>query len=230
MIGQVATLRREVKTVADLHASVSAGSHELLEAQLADTGPRVEILGRGARPANIAIIGVAGIFPKAESVDELWDNVLDKVDGIVEIPRERWDWRLYFDEDRASPDHIYSRWGGFLDDLLFDPMRYGIPPRALKSIDPLQLMTLDVVRRCLADAGIENATDVHEHTSVILGASGGAGDVGAQYAVRAEMPRFLGALAPAAAERLPQWTEDSFAGILLNVAAGRAPTVSISAA
>ena len=73
-------------------------------------------------------------------------------------------------------------------------MRYGIPPRSLKSIDPLQLMTLDVVRRCLADAGIENATDVHERTSVILGASGGAGDVGAQYAVRAEMPRFLGAL------------------------------------
>ena len=221
MIGQVATLRREVETVADLHASVSAGSHQLLAAQLADTEPRVEMRGRGPRPADVAIIGVAGIFPKAESVDELWDNVLDKVDGIVEIPRERWDWRLYFDEDRASPDHIYSRWGGFLDDLLFDPMRYGIPPRALKSIDPLQLMTLDVVRRCLADAGMENATDVHERTSVILGASGGAGDVGAQYAVRAEMPRFLGALAPAAAERLPQWTEDSFAGILLNVAAGR---------
>ena len=56
---------------------------------------------------------------------------------------------------------------------------------------------------------------------MILGASGGAGDVGAQYAVRAEMPRFLGTLAPQAAGRLPQWTEDSFAGILLNVAAGR---------
>jgi len=222
MIGQVATLRQDVKTVADLHHSVSVGAHQLLEARLADAPPRGEILARRARPADIAIIGAAGIFPKADSVDELWDNILDKVDGIVEIPRERWDWRLYFDEDRASPDHIYSRWGGFLNDLLFDPLRYGIPPRSLKAIDPLQLMTLEVVRRCLADAGLENATEVHEHTSVILGASGGAGDVGAQYAVRAEMPRFLGTLAPQAAGRLPQWTEDSFAGILLNVAAGRA--------
>ena len=175
-----------------------------------------------ARPADIAIIGLSGIFPKADSVDELWDNILDKVESTVEIPRERWDWRLYFDEDRASPDHIYARWGGFLNDLLFDPLRYGIPPRSVKAVDPLQLMTLEIVRRCLADAGLENATEVHERTSVILGASGGIGDVGAQYAVRAEMPRFLGSLPPQAAERLPQWTEDSFPGILLNVAAGRA--------
>ena len=222
MIGQVATLRRDIRTVAELHHSVSSGAHELLEAQLAESAPHVEIRSPVARPADIAIIGLTGLFPKADSVDELWDNILDKVEGTVEIPRERWDWRLYFDEDRASPDHIYARWGGFLNDLLFDPLRYGIPPRSVKSVDPLQLMTLEIVRRCLADAGLENATEVHERTSVILGASGGIGDVGAQYAIRAEMPRFLGSLPQKAAERLPQWTEDSFPGILLNVAAGRA--------
>ena len=91
----------------------------------------------------------------------------------------------------------------------------------MKAVDPLQLMTFEVVRRCLADAGLENAPELHERTSVILGASG-IGDVGAQYAVRAEMPRFIGALSPQAAARLPQWSEDSFAEILLNVAAGRA--------
>ena len=222
MIGQVATLRRDVKTVAELHRSISLGAHELLKAQLAETSPPVEIRSPAARPADIAIIGLAGLFPKADSVDELWDNILDKVEGTIEIPRERWDWRLYFDEDRASPDHIYARWGGFLNDLLFDPLRYGIPPRSVKAVDPLQLMTLEIVHRCLADAGLENATEVQERTSVILGASGGIGDVGAQYAIRAEMPRFLGSLPPKAAERLPQWTEDSFPGILLNVAAGRA--------
>ena len=40
--------------------------------------------------------------------------------------------------------------------------------------------------------------------------------------VRAELPRFTGELIPRLAGRLPKWTEDSFAGILLNVAAGRA--------
>src|SRR6185437_1012327 len=61
-----------------------------------------------------------------------------------------------------------------------------------------------------------------ERASIILGASGGAGDVGAQYAVRSELPRFTGSLEAEPASRLPTWTEDSFAGILLNVAAGRA--------
>ena len=221
MIGQVATLRREVKTVADLHHSVGVGAHKFLSARNVNSVSSVPAQTSPARPADVAIIGVAGIFPKADSIAELWENILDKVDGTIEIPRERWDWRLYFNEDRTSPDSIYSRWGGFLNDLLFDPLQYGIPPRAMKAVDPLQLMTLEVVRRCLADAGLENAPELHERTSVILGASG-IGDVGAQYAVRAEMPRFIGALAPQAAARLPQWSEDSFAGILLNVAAGRA--------
>ncbi|KKK96609.1 hypothetical protein LCGC14_2661050, partial [marine sediment metagenome] len=113
----------------------------------------------------------------------------------------------------------------FLQDMPFDPMRYGLPPRSIKALDPLQLMTLDLARRCLDDAGMggqgEQTGLPRLRTSVILGASGGAGDVGAQYAVRSEMPRFLGGLDPEAADRLPEWTEDSFAGILLNVAAGR---------
>jgi acyl transferase domain-containing protein/NAD(P)H-dependent flavin oxidoreductase YrpB (nitropropane dioxygenase family)/NAD(P)-dependent dehydrogenase (short-subunit alcohol dehydrogenase family) len=221
MIGQVATLRREVKSVADLHHSVSVGARKFLSTRNVNAVSRVAAQTSPARPADIAIIGVAGIFPKADSIPELWENILDKVDGTVEIPRERWDWRLYFNEDRTSPDSICSRWGGFLNDLLFDPLQYGIPPRAVKAVDPLQLMTLEVVRRCLADAGLENAPELRERTSVILGASG-IGDVGAQYAVRAEMPRFIGALAPQAAARLPEWSEDSFAGILLNVTAGRA--------
>jgi acyl transferase domain-containing protein len=144
------------------------------------------------------------------------------VDAIDEIPPHRWDWRLYFDPDRHAADKIYSRWGGFLADMVFDPTRYGIPPVAIKAVDPLQLMTLVVVDQCLQDAGYGGADVDRRHVSIILGASGGAGDVGAQYAVRAEMPRFCGALDAEVAERLPKWTEDTFAGILLNVAAGRA--------
>ena len=48
-----------------------------------------------------------------------------------------------------------------------------------------------------------------------------AGESRGQYAVRAETPRFAGVLDENIADRLPEWTEDSFPGILLNVAAGR---------
>jgi acyl transferase domain-containing protein len=175
------------------------------------------------RPADIAIIGVGAVLPKAATARAFWENIVNAVDAIGEIPPHRWDWRLYYDANRQAPDKIYSKWGGFLDDMPFDPMRYGIPPASIKAIDPLQLMTLEVVNQALRDAGYAADRDYdRERVSIILGASGGAGDVGAQYAVRAETPRFAGALDEETAARLPTWTEDSFAGILLNVAAGRA--------
>ncbi|MCU0839433.1 MAG: SDR family NAD(P)-dependent oxidoreductase, partial [Rhodospirillales bacterium] len=219
MIGQAATAIDRLSSVADLHHSVSDGAGEVIAAQVQVAEPPAS--RPALRPADIAVIGLAAIFPKAGDVHQYWENILDQVDAITEIPPERWDWRLYFDGDRHAPDKIYSRWGGFVDDLPFDPMRYGIPPVAMTSIDPLQLMTLAVVERCLLDAGYAGRAFNRERVSVILGASGGAGDVGAQYAVRAEMPRFLGELNAEAAQRLPKWTEDTFAGILLNVAAGR---------
>ncbi|MCS0494083.1 SDR family NAD(P)-dependent oxidoreductase [Ancylobacter sp. MQZ15Z-1] len=217
MIGQVATLRDAVVSVADVHRAVCEDALALLDAM-----PAAQSVARKApRPADVAVVGLGGIFPKAANVAEYWENILGKVNAITEIPSHRWDWRIYFDPDRSAPDKIYSRWGGFLDDLLFDPLRYGIPPNSISAIDPLQLMTLEVVRACLGDAGFEHLNASRERCSLILGASGGAGDVGAQYAVRSEMPRFLGGLDEDAAARLPRWTEDSFAGILLNVAAGR---------
>jgi len=50
---------------------------------------------------------------------------------------------------------------------------------------------------------------------------GGLGDLGLGYGIRSSLPMLLGEVAEPVLERLPEWTEDSFAGILLNVAAGR---------
>ncbi|MCG6870709.1 MAG: SDR family NAD(P)-dependent oxidoreductase [Gammaproteobacteria bacterium] len=216
MLGQVATLAQKVGSVADLHASVTEAVRPYLQHLPVD----VEAAPT-ATPCDIAIIGVGAVLPKAVDATEFWENVVDSVDGITEIPADRWDWRLYYDPDRSAPDKIYSKWGGFLADMKFDPMHYGIPPRSIKAVDPMQLMTLEVVRATLEDAGYADPETDHSQTSLILGASGGAGDVGAQYAVRAETTRFTGELDADLAGRLPKWTEDSFAGILLNVAAGR---------
>ena len=35
------------------------------------------------------------------------------------------------------------------DDLAFDPMQYGMPPKAIESVDPMQLMGLEVAWRTL---------------------------------------------------------------------------------
>jgi len=219
MLGQVATLRAAVTSVEALHQEVSSGAAELLAVHGAG---QKAVPGRvTGQPADIAIIGVATVLPKANSARAYWENIVTKVDAITEIPAHRWDWRLYFDADRNAKDKVYSKWGGFLDDLPFDPTRYGMPPKSIESVDPMQLMGLEVARRTLADAGYAERPFDRERASVILGASGGAGDFGMQYGLRSELPRFSGQLPAEVAERLPEWTEDSFAGILPNVAAGR---------
>src|SRR5579883_1739506 len=186
----------------------------------AQSGERTGPL-RQAQPADVAIVGLDCLLPKAPGVRRFWANLLNKVDAITDVPGERFNIGLYYDQERKARDKIYSRWGGFLEDVPFDPLRYGIPPNALASIDPMQLLSLVVVDRALRDAGYHDRDFPRETTSVIFGVSGGLGDLGVQYAVRATLPHLIGQTPEALLDRLPAWTEDSFAGILPNVVAGR---------
>ena len=218
MIGQVATLRDKVVSVKALHEDVSRGSTEIL------SNPSLVIDNSqkpAENPSDIAIIGISTLVPKAAYPETFWENILKKLDTITEIPASRWDWRLYYDPDPKAPDKVYSKWGGFLDDVPFDPLSFGIPPKSLKSIEPLQLLTLEAVRRALKDAGLSSGNFDREMTSVILGAGGGIADMGQQYATRSEIPRFVEAPPDSTWQRLPEWTEESFPGLLLNVIAGR---------
>jgi acyl transferase domain-containing protein/NAD(P)H-dependent flavin oxidoreductase YrpB (nitropropane dioxygenase family) len=221
MIGQVAALRKATCRVAELHRTVSIDGTALL-----DRTPVTSVTTAFEQPAtslssDIAIIGMGCLLPHASDVRTLWGKILDKADAIGEIPRDRFDSDRYYDADRHARDKIYSKWGGFLGEIPFDPMKYGIPPASLPSIDPFQLLTLDVVSQALRDAGYEDRPFDRERTSVILGASGGVGDLGFRYGIRAGLPMVMDEVPEETRARLPEWTEDSFAGVLLNVAAGR---------
>ncbi|HZX48069.1 MAG TPA: SDR family NAD(P)-dependent oxidoreductase [Nitrospirota bacterium] len=220
MIGQLAAMRDNPCTVEELHRDVSIkGSgrlDEIVEPQSAEI-PHL----REAQPCDIAIIGMACLLPKAGDLQTYWENILNKVDAITEIPKDRWDWRDYFDPNPKEKDKVYSKWGGFIDPIQFDPIRYGMPPNTLSSIEPLQLLTLEVVRMAIEDAGYSDRPFSRESTSVIIGASGGAAELGQQYSFRSSLPMFFRDVPQDLLSGLPEWTEDSFAGILLNVAAGR---------
>lgn len=223
MIGQVAGLRQAVTTVADLHHDVSVGSSQLLE-NLAAEGDEISDAKAAPAPADVAIIGVGALLPKATDARTYWENILNKVNAITEVPPDRWDWRRYYDEDKSARDRVYSRWGGFLDDIPFDPLSYGMPPTSLRSIEPLQLLTLEAVRAAIEDAGYARRPFPRERTAVILGASG-VSDLGLLYGVRSTLPSYVDGeehgLTDALADVLPEWTEDSFPGVLMNVTSGR---------
>lgn len=237
MIGQVASMHDKILTIKELHQSISEGSVEVLEKlpEVAHLTKNQQITAAAANASqrakprrdgwdNIAIVGMSCMFPKASDINEYWHNILAKVDAIEEVPIEQWDWRNYYDQDPLARDKIISKWGGFLRPMTFDPTKYGIPPSSLTSIDPMQLMLLEVTQRALEDAGYSNRSFGRKKTSVIL-ANAGHGPVTALMSLRSMLGWKLAHLDDNAkeqiAEILPEWTEDSFAGYLGNVAAGR---------
>ncbi|MEN8719369.1 MAG: beta-ketoacyl synthase N-terminal-like domain-containing protein, partial [Oceanococcaceae bacterium] len=221
MIGQVASLHDRPTTVAELHARVCADSRVVLAERVAAlAGDATSDSVAAPLPADVAVVGINVILPQAQDNNTFWGKLVGLEKTITEVPRERWDLDLYFDPDKSARDKIYSRWGGFLDDVVFDPTQYGIAPNSMRSIDPLQLLALESTARALKDTGWGDDFD-REHTSIILGAGGGVGELGLQYGVRAEIPRFVENPDEGVWDRLPEWTNESFAGVLLNVAAGR---------
>jgi acyl transferase domain-containing protein/NAD(P)H-dependent flavin oxidoreductase YrpB (nitropropane dioxygenase family) len=218
MIGQAASLHEGLVRIDDLHADVSEGAARLV----ADAAEDLPVAPAApAKPADVAIVGISVLLPGAHSTEEYWTNILRKTNSITEIPAHRWDWRLYYDPDKNAPDKIYSKWGGFLDEVPFNPLEFGIPPNSLKNIEPLQLLALEATRRALVDAGYENGGFDKERASVIFGVGGGLADLGQQFAARSEIPRILGPVKKEAMDRLPEWTGETFPGLLFNIVTGR---------
>jgi acyl transferase domain-containing protein/NAD(P)H-dependent flavin oxidoreductase YrpB (nitropropane dioxygenase family)/NADP-dependent 3-hydroxy acid dehydrogenase YdfG len=231
MIGDVARLCSAVTTIADLHAAVTDGAGQFLTeraAQLAaEAGP-----GQAQAPLDVAIVGMAGVFPQAGDLAEFWSNILRNHDAITEVPTGRWDPATYFTGDGANSlngrSGTPSKWGGFLPEIPFDALRYGIPPAALASIEPVQLLSLEVAARALRDAGYagpagpaagDRAFD-RERTAVVFGAEPGT-DLSAAYGFRALYPQLHGEMPEALDSQLPDLTADSFPGVLANVISGR---------
>ncbi|TDB82921.1 SDR family NAD(P)-dependent oxidoreductase [Actinomadura sp. KC216] len=217
MLGQVAALRSATTSVAALHEQVTAGASAFLAARAEELGIAAARPAAGAaRPADVAIIGIGCVFPGAGDADAYWANIVAGTDSITEVTR--WDPETYYDPsgDGKTP----SKWGGFLPDVPFDALAYGIPPNALGSIDPIQLLSLEVAARALKDAGYADRPFDRARTSVYFGADGG-NDLGTAYRMRAALPSYFGEVPAGLDEQLPRPTEDSFPGVLTNVIAGR---------
>ncbi|WP_203991239.1 type I polyketide synthase [Virgisporangium aurantiacum] len=226
MAGQVAVLRDKVTTVEDLHAQVTSGAKAWLASRAAAlpvAAPPSTVDAAAPQPLDVAIVGLAGIFPGAPDTASYWANVLAGVDAVTEVPAERWDPVRHYGE---GGDRVPSRWGGFLPRVPFDPFAYGIPPASLASIEPVQLLALEVAARALADAGYaappggDGRPFDRSRTSVIFGAESG-GELSNAAMMRAALPGYLAEVPAALTAQLPTFTEDTFPGVLANVIAGR---------
>ncbi|MFJ9786718.1 SDR family NAD(P)-dependent oxidoreductase [Amycolatopsis sp. NPDC101161] len=218
MAGEVAVLRSAVTTIADLHHAVGEGANEVLRERAAAFAVETPEPPAPA-PLDIAIVGMACMFPQAPDLATFWANVLAGADAVTEVPPQRWDTSLYYDPE-GQGERTPSRWGGFLPEIGFDPLKYGIPPSSLASIEPVQLLALEAAHRALVDAGYEDRPFDRARTSVVFGAEAGS-DLSNAMSLRTVLPSYVGELPSALDDQLPRITEDSFPGVLANVIAGR---------
>ena len=94
---------------------------------------------------SIAIVGLSCRFPGANNLDEFWHLLENGIDGIKEVPADRWDIDSFLDPDPDEKGKMVTRFGGFIDDVdKFDSQFFGISPREATYMDPQQRILLEV--------------------------------------------------------------------------------------
>ncbi|HUF90160.1 MAG TPA: beta-ketoacyl synthase N-terminal-like domain-containing protein [Gemmatimonadota bacterium] len=127
---------------------------------------------RSPPSSDVAIIGMACVFPGARDLDAFWDNLVAGRDAISDAPPQRID-PVFFDPEASELDRLYCRRGGFVDDLVeFDALKWGLMPVAVRGSEPDQLLSLDAADAALDDAGYRDREPPRERTGVILGRGG----------------------------------------------------------
>lgn len=182
----------------------------------------------------IAIIGMSALFAQAKNLQEYWQNILGKVNGITEVPESAWNLEDYYDPDPKAPDKTYGKWGGFLPKIDFDPLEFGLPPDTLEALDSAHLLGLVMAKQALEDAGYGQGKEFNrETTGVILGGSGLWKSITPltsrlQYPLWKKICQKSG-LSQEQTDKIIEnmkaayvpWQENSFPGMLPNVVAGR---------
>lgn len=151
----------ETETYSQAGASRSLHQSERLTTEISEQrGPinesgvaRKNVTAAGAT-RDIAIIGMSGRYPKADSVDQFWENLKLGVDAIEEVPAARWDHRKYYSPAVKKPGTTNSKWGGFIENVeKFDAAFFKISPREANYMDPQQRLFLEVAWAACEDAG-----------------------------------------------------------------------------
>ncbi|KAM9988250.1 hypothetical protein ACTFIZ_003606 [Dictyostelium cf. discoideum] len=120
---------------------------------------------------DIAIIGIGFRIPgcKEYTPSELWDNLMNKFNGVGKTT-ERWSDNYHLSGDISNGNSgllPLKEW------RKFDPTFFGVNPTMVPTIDPQQRILLKCTWEALEDAGIDPIKLRGSNTSIFIGCSTG---------------------------------------------------------
>lgn len=118
---------------------------------------KAQLAEESGQSRDVAVIAMAGKFPKANTIQEFWDMIKNKGEGISFFDLEEIDPLIR--AEALEPNYIRAR--GIVDGVEnFDPEFFGINPRLAAIMDPQQRLFLEICHEALEKAGwIANRPD-----------------------------------------------------------------------
>jgi acyl transferase domain-containing protein len=182
----------------------------------------------------VAVVGMASIFPQAKDLQEYWEKIIQKVDCITDVPATHWDVEAHYDPDPKAPDKTYCKRGGFIPEIEFNPLEFGLPPNLIEMTDVSQLLSLIVAKQAMEDAGYSQSQSFdRDRVGVILGSAAGK-PLSMPFGARLQSPVWEKTLKSSGLSdedvqkivakmksAYTEWEENAFPGMLANVIAGR---------
>ncbi|AFY41388.1 type I polyketide synthase [Nostoc sp. PCC 7107] len=226
--------------LAELEAQINSCEKTLIrfieeKKMTTDKPMSINKINRQLQQNPIAIVGMASLFAKARNLREYWQNIINKIDCITDVPSSHWSVEDYYDPNPRTPeDKTYCKRGGFIPEVDFNPMEFGIPPSILEVTDVSQLLSLVIAKEAMEDAGYGESREFSRETiGVVLGVAM-AKQLGMPLAARLEYPIWEKVLKSSGLSdedtkkivdkiksAYVKWDENAFPGMLANVVAGR---------
>ncbi len=106
---------------------------------------------------EIAVVGMAGRFPGAGSVEAFWRNLVEGVESVTQFTDEQL--RAAGVDPALIADPHYVKAGAILDGIdQFDAAFFGFPPREAETMDPQHRLFLECAWEALEDAACDPET------------------------------------------------------------------------
>ena len=120
---------------------------------------------------KIAVIGIACLFPGAETIHQFKQNLFENRDNTTphSVDQMGVSPDLFYHPRIGEPDKYYSRRGGYIQDFNFESTGFNLPSEFLESLDDVYKWSLTVAKEALRDSGYLNNRSALSNCGVILG-------------------------------------------------------------